>query len=68
MLTYQDLLRVGETDNDRIDFVYRAIREHKSSDLYTTAVIANDYDKHKNRTILEFRKFVKNILGEAVPD
>lgn len=68
MLTNQDLLRVGETDNDRIDFVYRAIKEHKSSDLYTTAVIANDYDKHKNRTILEFRKFVKNILGEAVPD
>ncbi len=68
MLTYQDLLRVGETDNDRIDFVCRAIREHKSSDLYITAVIANDYDKHKNRTILEFRKFVKNILGEAVPD
>lgn len=68
MLTYQDLLRVGETDNDRIDFVYRAIREHKSSDLYITAVIANDYDKHKNRTIMEFKKLIRNVMGELVPD
>lgn len=68
MLTYQDLLNVGEYEKNRMDFVYRAINSHKSSQLYKDAVIADTYDRHKNKTITEYKKLLYTITGKAVPD
>lgn len=68
MLTYQDLQQVGENEQMRMDFVYRAINEHKSTELYKTAIIAEEYDKHKNVTIRQYEKILYNVMGQAVKD
>ena len=68
ILTYNDLLEIGENERDRMDFVMDAIREHKGSDLYKTAYDAELYYKHQNPTIMRFQKFVYNQFGQKVPD
>ena len=68
MITYQDLLDVANTDKDRIDFVRKVINWHKTTDLYKNSVLAYEYDGRRNRTILEYRKLLYTISGQAVPD
>lgn len=68
ILTYNDLLEIGENERDRMQFVLDAIREHKGSDLYKTAYDAELYYKHQNPTIMRFQKFVYNQMGQKVPD
>ena len=68
MLTYQDFLLAGENENDRMAFVKRAIDQHKTTDLYQTALVAEDYDKHLNRTIMQYQKILYDVMGRAVPD
>ena len=66
--TYQDLLNAGKTDNDRINFVRSAILVHKGSWLYDHAKIADEYDKRRNRTIMQYQKMLYTLSGKAVPD
>lgn len=68
MNTYQDLLKVGERDADRMDFVIKAIRDHKATDLYRTAAVAQEYFEKRNRTIVRYQKLLYDINGRAVPD
>lgn len=68
MITYQDLLEVGKTDAAKIEFIEKAINEHKTSELYTTAVIAEEYNRHRNVTITKFQKFLTKVSGEQTPD
>ena len=68
MYTYQDLLTVRDDDNARMQFVRDAIAAHKSTELYKTAIIATDYDKHKNVTIREYQKLLYTVTGKAIPD
>ena len=68
ILTYNDLLEIGENERDRMEFVLDAIRDHKGSDLYKTAYDAELYYKHQNPTIMRFQKFVYNQFGQKVPD
>lgn len=68
MYTYQDLLEVADTDEARMDFVKRVINDHKTSDLYRTAVIADEYDRHINTTIREYQKVIYDLAGRAIPD
>ena len=68
MLTYQDLLAIGESDKAKMDFVRSAIFKHQSTDLYRNAVIADKYDKKQNVTIMDYQKLLYKITGEVVPD
>lgn len=68
MVTYQDLLAKGNSDKERIDFVYSLIYSHKNSDQYEEAVIADEYARQKNRTIMWYTKMLYTMTGEAVPD
>lgn len=68
ILTYNDLLEIGENERDRMEFVLSAIREHKGSYLYKTAYDAELYYKHQNPTIMRFQKWVYNQMGQKVPD
>lgn len=68
MYTYQDLLEIGENEQKRMDFVKSVINWHTTTDLYKTAQIAEDYFCKKNRTILEYQKFLTKVTGEIVPD
>lgn len=70
MVTYQDLQALGEDRREDIlmDFVYKAINSHKTTELYKIAVIADLYYKHRNQTIMEYQKLLYTVTGEAVPD
>lgn len=68
MKTYQDLLAVGEDERDRIDFVRSVISDHTGSDLYKTAMLADEYDRRLNRTIRQYQKLLYTLEGRAVPD
>ena len=68
MYTYNDLLEIGEQEQERMDFVRQVIIQHKASDLYRTAEIADEYDRQRNRTIMQYRKLLYTMTGEAVPD
>lgn len=68
MKTYQDLLAVGKDDKKRMDFILTAIAEHKTSDEYKTAADADLYMKTLNPTIMNYKKLLYTMSGEAVPD
>ena len=68
MQTFQDLLDVGENEIDRMRFVNEVISQHKSSDLYKTAQIADEYDRKQNRTIVRYQKLLYDATGQAMPD
>ena len=68
MITFQDLQAVGENERARMDFVHSAIAKHKASDEYREAVVAKDYERHRNRTIYDYQKLLYTVTGKAVVD
>lgn len=68
MKTYQDLVKVGVNEADRMDFVRTVINEHIGSAAYRIAVDADLYYRHMNPTIMKAQKIVYNMLGQAVRD
>ena len=68
MLTYQDYLRVKDTEADRAKFVRSVIRNHMSSKAYRTAVIAGDYDKCQNTTTMQYQKMITDVTGQQYVD
>lgn len=68
MITYQDLIAVGENEQERIGFVRRVIADHQSSEAYREAKIADEYYRHKNRTIRQFQKMIHTLSGKTKPD
>lgn len=68
MITYQDFIKVGTDEKNIIKFCQSAIEEHKQSQMYEMAKIANDYDRQQNTTIMEYQKTLFDIQGKEVPD
>ena len=68
MKTFQDLQKAIEKGKGLAEFVRSCIEEYKTSDLYQMAVLADEYDRHMNRTILQYQKLLYTISGETVPD
>lgn len=68
MLTYQDLLSVPQNDKDRANFVRSVINQHKASQLYKTAKIADDYDRCRNTTTMNYTKTLTTVGGNIVAD
>lgn len=68
MVTYQDLLAIGENDVERMEFCYGAIRKHQGTAKYKIAYDADLYYKNLNPTILRVQKFIYNSMGRAVLD
>ena len=67
ILTYNDLLGIGENERGRMEFVLSAILEHKASELGKDAEIGERYYK-QDTDILRYVKTVTNHLGQKVPD
>lgn len=67
MYTYQDLQAV-KTEQERMQFVLKAIQAHKASKCYSEALIADDYLKGENTTIKQYQKLLYTMAGKAVPD
>jgi SPP1 family phage portal protein len=68
LLTYQDLLAVGEAEKARMDFIRQAINEHKGSKAYKMAVDAELYFKGDNPTINRYEKIIYDMQGRAHRD
>lgn len=66
--TYQDLLAAGTDENSRMQFILTVIEDHKNSDMYKMAVLADEYDRRQNRTIRNYQKLLYTVSGKAVPD
>lgn len=49
-------------------FVLRAINNHKESEIYQTAKIAEEYDRKNNLTIVNFEKTFVDAMGRIMPD
>lgn len=68
MRTYQDLLAIGTGEKDRMQFCINAINEHRASEKYRIAQDAAWYYKNQNPTIMRLEKFIRNAMGQSVPD
>ena len=68
MLTYQDLVNVGENESNRMDFVMNIIHQHKVSDDYKIGAIAEEYYKKRNVTLVKFQKVLTTLTGGRVVD
>ena len=69
MITYQDLIQVDPSDERRrINMVRSIISEHKGTDAYKMAVTADQYDRKRNTTIVEYEKTLPTLTGQEVPD
>ena len=68
MVTFQDLLSVGQNDKDRAEFVLGAVNAFQTTELYKTARDADAYYRHRNPTIMRAQRIVYNMMGEATPD
>lgn len=68
MLTYQDLLQVPDNDRERSEFVRKAINQHMDSDMYKTAVIADEYDRCRNTTTMQYQKLITDLTGRQYVD
>ena len=68
MYTYQDFLERTQSDDLKMEFVLSAITNYRADDLYKTARLGDEYDRHRNRTIVEFQKLLYTVTGKAIPD
>lgn len=69
MVTYQDYLLIADKAEDTVmDFCFNTINEYKSSSTYKTACDAELYDAHRNKTIVDYEKFIYSITGRKMPD
>lgn len=68
MITYQDLLRAGQSDADRAEFARKVIQDYKTGPQYNVASIADDYDRGLNTTITNYQKTLTTLTGKVIPD
>ena len=68
MLTYNDLLKCGDNEQERIQFIEQAIREQKASNTYRIAERAMAYYNGENPDIAEYEKYVYDLKGIAHRD
>lgn len=67
MLTYQDYIEARDAGK-LLEFVRRVIKEHKESAMYRTALVADEYDAERNKTIMEFVRTLFTASGVCVTD
>ncbi len=68
MKTYQDLLELGQDESQIKQFLIAAINDHKSDESYRLAKEGRAYDRQENTTIIQYRKLLYTMTGQAVPD
>lgn len=64
MYTYQDFLKEADVTTG----IRRAMEDHTTSDLYKTAVIADEYDHQKNTTINNYVRMIWTLSGSPIED
>lgn len=64
MYTFQDFEKAA----DKVDFLLQAIGRHEASEEMQIAKDADEYDKQKNVTIINYLKTMYSMSGEEVVD
>ena len=64
MITYQDLIACGESEEARLECIRKAMTDHKSSQQYRIAMDADLYYMHQNPTIMKYEKVIYDMLGK----
>lgn len=59
---------VPDSDNERAAFVRKVIADHQNGSLYKTAQIADDYDRCRNTTAMQYQKFITDVYGRQYVD
>lgn len=65
MLTFEDWLECGKDEQKKRNFILRAISAHKRSAEYKEALIAQQYFKGENPTIMNYEKIIYDMQGLA---
>ncbi len=68
MLTYQDFLKEATTDENKINFIQKAINQHTNSDDYKKAVEAYEYYRQRNTAIMQYQKILYTVTGKPIED
>lgn len=68
MLTYQDFSEIGDNEKDKADFVLKIINQYQSGNVYQTALVAKEYSKSQNRTIMQYQKLITDLHGRQYID
>lgn len=68
IVTYQDFVDFGDSDEQRIAAIKQLIYQHKSSEFCKTAQIADLYDAQKNKTIMEAAPILYALNGMKAID
>lgn len=68
MLTYEDLLALGQNEDNRMAFCQKVIAEYISTQEYKDAQIAEQYYAGLNPTINKYEKVIYDQLGKAHVD
>lgn len=69
MITYQDLESARAEGDERVRrLCLRVIGEHRQSEGYRTAVIADEYDHRRNVTVNEYVRRLYTLTGTPVED
>lgn len=66
MYTFQDFEACPEADRPK--FLLSVIAAHQSSETYKEAVLADEYDAQRNRTVIQFTRQVFSTNGVKVDD
>lgn len=65
MKTYEDLLKIGDRESDRMQFVMAAIKDYQASPKYHVAAAAERYYDGENPTIMNYEKIIYDMYGRA---
>lgn len=65
MLTYEDLLALGQNEANRMAFCQRVIAEHMATQEYKDAQLAEQYYAGLNPTINKYEKLIYDSMGRA---
>ena len=63
IVTYQDFVDFGDSDEQRITAIKQLIFQHKSSDFCEIARDADLYDAQKNKTIMQAAPLLYALNG-----
>lgn len=65
MKTYEDLLKIGDRESDRMQFIMTAVKEYQASPEYHVATAAERYYNGENPTIMNYEKIIYDMYGRA---
>jgi hypothetical protein len=68
VITYQEFLKTYENGLPTAAGVESVVMDHKASGEYQLALIADEYDRQKNATIMQYEKYIHTMTGASIID